>query len=430
VPAPFTLALAYCVVALGCNGARGPAGRDRADAPAGEPAVPELEAPTPVSAPDAAAEATPDGGAPPSSADPLASFRTAARAVRRGEPGRLVRVAHLGDSHTAAESLTGRLRELLQAELGDGGHGFVVPAWADARMHRGVILRDGGGWTVDRVRYVPDVDPGDRLYGIGTVGVRASAAGTWAQITARGSSFDVYYLEAPSGGSFEIRVDDGAPERIATAAPEPRAGFRRVSAPNGRHVIDLRAVGDGEVRLFGVEVEHPGPGLVYSSLGVTGARASTPLEWNEGLFTAQLARLSPDLIVTMYGTNDLFADDYTVDGFGTSLSRLLARARAAAPSASCLVLAPPDVARRTNGGPFASIPTLPALVARAKDEATRAGCAFWDTLATMGGPGSILAWGTARPPLAGRDRVHLTRGGYERLADALAAEVLVPATRD
>lgn len=423
-------ALLLVLGALACNGARGPAGRDRADGPAGEPPTAVAEGGVPPQAlpePDAAVgEARPP--APPP--DPLASFRAAARAVRSGEAGRLVRVAHLGDSHTAAEALTGRVRERLQAELGDGGHGFVVPAWADARMHRGVILRDGGGWTVERVRYVPGVAPGDRLFGIGTVGVRASVAGTWAQVTARGATFDLHYLEAPGGGSFEVRVDEGSPERVTTAAAEPRAGFHRVTAPDGRHVLEVRVVGDGEVRLFGVEVEHAGPGIVYSSLGVTGARVSTPLEWDEALFAAGLSRVRPDLIVTMYGTNDLFADDYDVDSFGAALGRLLARAHAAAPAASCLVLAPPDVARRVGGGPFASVPELPALVVRAQEEATRAGCAFWDTLAAMGGPGSILVWGAARPPLAARDRVHLTRGGYEKLADALVDEVLLPATRD
>jgi lysophospholipase L1-like esterase len=376
----------------------------------------------PVEAPDAAT-------APAEPLEPLAALREAARAVRAGQPGRLLRVAHLGDSHTAADSMTGRLRERLQSELGDGGHGFVVPGWADARLHRGVLLRDGGGWIVERVRYSPEVIAGDRFYGIGTVGVRGNVPGTWAQVTARGSTFDVYYMEGPGGGSFDVQLDDGPSVRVLTEAAERRAAFHQVIAERGRHVLDLRVVGDGEVRLFGVEVEHSGPGAVYSSLGVSGARVSTPLEWDQNVFAAQLRRMQPDLLVTMYGTNDLFAADYSADRYGSALAMLLGRARSAVPSASCLVLAPPDVARTVRGGPPTPVDELPGLVERARAEAERAGCAFWDTLAAMGGPGSILTWAVARPPLAARDRVHLTRTGYERLADALADEVLLPATR-
>ena len=436
---PRSFVRALCWLALvasasaSCNGARGPAGRDGADGLGGVPPRDEPAAPAPPAIPrpahtraDAAA-GVPDAAAEP--VDPFAKFRAAARAVRAGEAGRLVRVAHLGDSHTASEALTGKLRQILQRELGDGGHGFVVPAWADARLHRGVLLRDGGGWTVDRVRYQPEVDAGDRLFGIGAVSVRGSVAGTWAQVTGRGSSFDVYYLEAPGGGSFVVRIDGGRPERVATAASEPRAGFVRVEAPDGRHVVEIRLVGDGEVRLFGVEIEHPGPGLVYASLGVTGARASTPLEWDGGLFRSQLTRLSPDLVVLMYGTNDLFANNYSVDSFATSIATLLARLRSGAPAGSCLVLAPPDVARRGAGRALESVPELVEMVRRAREGAGQAGCAFWDTFAAMGGAGSIVSWGAARPPLAAPDHVHLSRAGYERLAEQLAEEVLLPATR-
>lgn len=413
-----------CALAA-CNGARG---REPSTIPPPATHLPNLLPPLPEVAAAPATDAL--AAAPPPPADPLAAFKAAIHEMRNGTPGRLVRVAHFGDSHTAADALTGRLRDSLQADLGDGGHGFIVPAWADARLHRGVVLRDGGAWTVDRVRYQHGTDAGDRLIGIGTVSVRAAIAGTWAQVTGRGSSFDIYYLEQPSGGSFDVRVDGAEPLRVPTAGDAVRAGFHRVDVPNGRHVLELRVVGDGEVRLFGVQIERPGPGIVYSSLGVTGARASTPLEWNEALFTAQVRRMHPDLIVTMYGTNDLFADDYSLDRFGIVIGQLLSRARAAAPDASCLVLAPPDVAKRGPGGEVASVAELPALVARMKEEAAREGCAFWDTLAAMGGPGSILTWRAARPPLAAHDNVHLTRGGYERIAEALAGEVFLPVTRE
>jgi lysophospholipase L1-like esterase len=57
--------------------------------------------------------------------------------------------------------------------------------------------------------------------------------------------------------------------------------------------------------------------------------------------------------------------------------------------------------------------------------AVEQGCAFFDTLAAIGGPGTIELWSREDPPRAQRDHVHYTWSGYavwgQALADALLA---------
>ena len=48
----------------------------------------------------------------------------------------------------------------------------------------------------------------------------------------------------------------------------------------------------------------------------------------------------------------------------------------------------------------------------------------FDTIATMGGPLSMLDWAKRDPPLGGRDLVHLTRAGYMVVGEAIANAIL------
>ncbi|HTZ36146.1 MAG TPA: hypothetical protein VMB84_08990, partial [Stellaceae bacterium] len=49
---------------------------------------------------------------------------------------------------------------------------------------------------------------------------------------------------------------------------------------------------------------------------------------------------------------------------------------------------------------------------------------YWDWFAAMGGICSIDRMGSAVPPLAARDHVHLTRPGYEAMADLLFGDLM------
>ena len=64
----------------------------------------------------------------------------------------------------------------------------------------------------------------------------------------------------------------------------------------------------------------------------------------------------------------------------------------------------------------------PAVIRALRSAAFATGAAFVDQRALMGGDGSVRAW--ARRGLAARDLVHLSRGGYEKVADGLVDRLL------
>jgi len=373
-----------------------------------EPAAPSAAIPL---EPRPASKARP-APAPPRS--PLARFQAR---LRRREG--VVRVLHFGDSHTAPDLLTAAVRRRLQASFGDAGHGYTVLGWKNGYSHVGVRAGASQAWRMFRVWYEPQFRPGDRRFGVGGASIRAGEAGASAWIETRASRFDLHYDASPTGGTLEVRIDSGPLVRVETAGPAG-ARFRLFETTDAAHRFEVRAVGDGEVALLGVECERPGPGVVWSSLGVGGARASTPLEWDPAIRAAQIARLRPDLVVAMYGSNDVHADGYTAEGFARTIVDLMLAIRAPAPQADCLVLAPPDQAEDARAGRWGSLASIAPAALAASRAAGEAGCAFWDAQAAMGGVGAIARWAALRPPLATRDGVHLTAAGYERLGTSLA----------
>lgn len=328
-----------------------------------------------------------------------------------------VRITHLGDSHIAADLWTGPIREGLQARFGDGGRGFVLAGrpWSSYWQKR---LDNGaeGDWRVDGLRGGLD----DGWFGIG--GCSMASADPHAVVRARvpgptGARFvEVHHLRQPGGGCYEVRLDEAPVGRVSTAGPWPEAGFARFDLPPGGATVAIHPIGGAEVRLSGLSFEG-GQGVIYDAIGINGARADRLLKLDPTGLADGLRRLDPALVILSYGTNELFDSDLDPADYGLRLDAVLGRLRAAAPGADCLLTGPPDAQRNRRPLPLAD-----AVIEAQRSLADAHGCAFWDTRAAMGGPGIIVSWQRAR--LAQRDRVHLTRDGYARLAESLLGALM------
>ena len=70
-----------------------------------------------------------------SSPGALSPFFASLDAVETGVPRRRVRVLQIGDSHTANDSFSGRMRDRLQARFGPAGRGWL-PAGVPYKYYR------------------------------------------------------------------------------------------------------------------------------------------------------------------------------------------------------------------------------------------------------------------------------------------------------
>jgi lysophospholipase L1-like esterase len=387
--------------------------------------------------------------APPGALD---MFFTGLQAAERGDANARVLISQFGDSHTAGDFLTGRIRHTLQAKFGNAGRGLVAVGKPPMRHYylKDVTYGRSGTWESSVGGARGDEEP------FGLLGIRVSGEKKGSQLwvatcsacpSSTTGQFELFYYVAPDHGAIKVRVDDGAWQTIDTRAKpiEPPHPARQVFAvADGPHKLTVEHAGGGRVDLFGVALERARPGVVVDGYGIVGRRIGTLRSWDWAIIGEQLATRDPRLVVIQYGTNE--ADDPTLvlDDLARYYDDTITRIRAAAPTASIVILGPPDMGKREagkacdrmkppKGGLDAGVipecewhtpGILRDIVAVQHAAAARNKVAFFDTFAALGGGEQMDQLAQATPPIAFRDRVHFTDAGYQRWADTFLAALL------
>jgi lysophospholipase L1-like esterase len=328
-------------------------------------------------------------------------------------PALPLHVLQFGDSHSASDDWAVGLRAGMQSRFGDGGPGFTQAG----RPYLGYRRYDSKstaskGW---KSRGLLSRE-GDSLYGLAGVAIEARKAGESITLDAEGSSVELFYWRQPGGGEFTL-ADNGAElSRISTDG-ELGPGYARFRfESSGQRSFALTTVDSGPVRLFGWVIEKEG-GATWEPLGINGAQADVLLGIDEQLLRAHIRRRDPALIVLAYGTNEARSPEWTAESYLASFSTILTRVREAAPSASILVVGPPDHAIRAGRGRWIPQPGLDKIITAQRQAALAAGCAFWNLRAAMGGRDSMSQW--VRAGLAQADYVHFTGPGYKLIAQSM-----------
>jgi hypothetical protein len=184
--------------------------------------------------------------------------------------------------------------------------------------------------------------------------------------------------------------------------------------------------------------------VIVDSLGVVGRRLGSLRSWDWSIIGEQLATRDPRLVVLQYGTNEADDPDLNLDDLARYYDDTILRIRAAAPTASILILGPPDMGVReggkacdhaAKGKPGVDAGVIPEcewktpailteIISVEHAAAKRNHVAFFDTFAAMGGADRMHEWFTAEPKAAYKDHVHFSDIGYQRWADALSGALL------
>lgn len=431
--------IAASAIALACDGTTGGGGqrprgpRDTTVDAAGAPADASGDA---VDAAPTAPPPAPALVAPPGSLDAFfAGLRAAEAATADGR----VLISVFGDSHTAGDWLTQRLRKVLQARFGDAGRG-VVAAGKPPYSHydqRDLAYGSSGSWKALIGGRRADPEP----YGL--LGFRVATkkkAEAWIEAD-HVARFDVLYYKQPGGGPMDYRVDGAAWTTVKTAATHAAPETLTITVPDGAHRLTLRHRKTGTLDIFGVALEREQPGVVVDGMGIVGRRVGHLAQWDWSVIGPQLARRDPRLVIVQYGTNEADDPGLDLDRVAAQWDVVLGHLHDYVPNASVLVLGPPDMQSRAAGKacdrhrPPAGTEPAPECQWKTPDAlrqvieveraaAARAGVAFFDTFAAMGGGDHMDGWSNADPRIAYGDHVHFTATGYALWADALLGELL------
>jgi lysophospholipase L1-like esterase len=339
------------------------------------------------------------------------------------EGGR-ARLVFYGASHVAADFYTDVVRSKLQARFGEAGAGFVLPAKPVAG-YRNAAINIGRATGFHGVNVLAKAPLSDR-YGLAGAYLRTRRKGAsgWfetrahAGLPGHASRFELYYLKQRGGGHLRVTID-GVAHEIPTEAHDYTTAYQTFEVADGAHRFELEAIGDGPTHTFGVSVERDVPGVVLDTLGIPGARVRYHLLWQDAIYREHLARLKPSLVVLAYGTNEAGDDDVPIEKYANDLQAVLARIRSVVPNASCLLIGPSDHPISNGNGTYSDRPRTAEIIAAQRQAAERFGCGFFDLVAFMGGPLSMLRWTAAVPPFGTPDHIHFMRRGYEELGRVL-----------
>ena len=372
-----------------------------------------------------------------------------------------VTILQLGDSHTAGDRFSGRLRELFQHRFGNAGRGMLPPGTPFPHFRPTAVTVAAPGWTTTSSFTAHAPGP----FGLSGFRARATRPGDVMTIDPKDDeTFDRVELGLvlqPGGGTLAVNADGVIVARTSTRDQATGTGLLSLPLASPARHIEIAPEGDGPVEIISETVQRNARGVVLDSQGIIGTTITIMDRWDRTTLAWELANRHPALIILAYGTNEGFGDGLTASGYAADVARQISLLRDLAPDAAILMVGPPDAERLPAGCPGASSPNVryrcepltpqeeqnysalfktghphgqacrwhePPNLAVVRDTqrqvAASKGLAFWDWSEVMGRNCGLHDWTRAEPPLAALDHVHMTADGYARGADALFASLM------
>lgn len=359
----------------------------------------------------------------------LAGVFAALAATEAGTRDRPVHILQIGDSHTAGDRITGKLRVDLQQRFGRGGRGVMPPGVPyDGYAPYQVVVAQRG-WVMENAPLQPPAGaatPRTGLAGVRATGTRDAVMGFELEPGSEATAVGV--CGRPGADGRGVSVEAGGVGRELDLGDGGTEVCRELALPGPMRSVRLTAPGVGTV-IDSVWLDGAARGVVVSNLGRVGASIRDLAARDEVTVAAELTAWAPDLVVIAFGTNDGFDDGLDAASYEPLLRGQIARLRRLAPGASLMLLGAPDALRGgTAGGCSADgLRAPPPKLAVVRDVQRRVaadlGVAFWDWHGRMGGDCSSDRLALRAEPLMRGDRVHFTSAGADWIGGVLSGDL-------
>jgi D-alanyl-lipoteichoic acid acyltransferase DltB (MBOAT superfamily) len=341
-----------------------------------------------------------------------------------------VRIVHYGDSLIWGDCYARTVKRLFQKEFGDGGRGIVPPVETlstalqdhvnttssdafDLHALRRSFNQDG------RLYPVPENNP---LVGFTGEGAFPRTPQSEIRMEAPAGSGKIklvrVFARMPegvyrAGSECRINLDHGAGTSVKVLKLEPdTTGVASFDVPPCDKIkIHFEGSSGALPSIDAVDVET-GRGVVYSTV----VRMGIHMAWMNVIpdrFFIPLREIRPDLLIFQFGINEAASlgsfPEFTKDILRSQMRGWLNRIKRLLPETDIILIGPPERLMAYQG---VLVPMKEAQDVRQvqREEAARAGIAFFDTYESLGGQGQMLKM--AASGLAMNDYTHFTiRGG-------------------
>jgi len=164
-----------------------------------------------------------------------------------------------------------------------------------------------------------------------------------------------------------------------------------------------------QFNLYGLSLDNDQPGIIYTSLGVNGAKTSSFLR--NKLFKKQLETVQPDLVIFCLGINDAYYPNFCETCYKENYLELVSWVKSVNPNANFIFV--------TNNDSYYKQKYANPNVLKARevmmDLAKKNHAGLWDLFKVMGGLNSVKKW--EEEGYAKKDKIHFTNQGYQLIGD-------------
>lgn len=258
--------------------------------------------------------------------------------VKKLQQGRqTVHIVQLGDSHTAADFFSGKLRERFQADYGNGGIGFIPPTnIAGQRIANVQYQSDKKAWTLLSSR--KDNDPDFPLGGF-----ISEPQAKWAklQLSENPVTQQRYQLQAlyKAPTTAQVNVQSSTSKILSLSQTQGKWQFSNPTTMT--FPVSITVSKSQPVKFGGWLITNQQPGVMLSSLGINGATINMMDKWGTQ-WTETLGQLNPDMVILAYGTNEAFNNTFDLSAYRQQLTDKIRQIRQQAPNSTILLIGPSD----------------------------------------------------------------------------------------
>jgi lysophospholipase L1-like esterase len=337
----------------------------------------------------------------------LAHFFNALDALK-ADSCKTLSIVHIGDSHIQADYFSGMLRVLLQEKFGNAGRGLIFP-YHIAHTNEPVSYSSSSLNEWKGVRNV--INPNGIDIGISGISAFSGSDNPGFSIKIRnqkGMNYAFNKVELFSKASDRENTRLLSDGRMTVAEQKNDTYVSVFNLQDTTQKIDFHFSTFNSVDIHGLVLSNGQPGIIYHSIGVNGASFKS---YNSTtLFIEQLSYLKPDLIIISLGTNESYANKFTIAEFDEQANAFMEALKKSCSPCSILLTTPADNYKFKKGKPVNN--DNPGIIGNyLKAYAAQKQYAVWDLYEIMGGKESMKHW--KKQGLSTKDYVHFTRKGYE-----------------
>ena len=335
-----------------------------------------------------------------------------------------VRILYFGDSQIENDRITSVLREKLQDRFGGKGPGFVPLDEYYNPFHQ-LIINLSDTWIIHSFQ-----DEGMANSGLlfrNTL-LTGKNQGAWFRISRLKQfhpkpDFNILKLFYTSCDSCAFQVKESSKKIYSGVLPPAHTpkiiDFKFSSTPEN---IRVHFFPIDSISVLGLSLESPS-GILVDNISLRGLSYPAFTSSNSMLIREMLDQINPGLFIFHFGVNLIPYPSKDYAYFRKQFKKQILFLKKYCPEVPLLIIGVSDMAQKKNGKIF-SYSNISRIKQIQKEIAKETGSVFWDLEAFMGGPGSMVKWVNARPPLGRTDYAHFTSAGAKKVGTELGRILL------